>query len=243
MRELRCSIIIPAKDEGAGIISTLMRISEAMDLNYEVAVVVDSKSDSTSKFVREFAKKHPNFKCFVNQEGQGPASAIKWGLLKTSGDVVVITMADGSDDPKVIPDLVSLVERGVAVAAASRYMSGGQQIGAPFLKGLLSRLAGKSLYHLRRIGTHDPTNSFKAYDRKFLNSVTIESQFGFEMALELVSKAKRFNYPVAELPTIWIERNFGKSKFKLFKWLPRYLHWYIYALKFNFLNKDKYAKK
>ena len=57
-------------------------------------------------------------------------------------------MADGSDDPEQIVDLCNLVDRGVVIAAASRYMSGGQQIGAPQLKSLLSRLAGLSLYWL-----------------------------------------------------------------------------------------------
>ena len=57
-------------------------------------------------------------------------------------------MADGSDDAEQIDELCKLVERGVVVAAASRYMSGGQQIGGPVLKSQLSRLAGLSLFWL-----------------------------------------------------------------------------------------------
>ena len=45
--------------------------------------------------------------------------------------VAVVTMADGCDDPRQIDDLARLVERGVVVAAASRYMPGGQQVGGP----------------------------------------------------------------------------------------------------------------
>jgi hypothetical protein len=139
-------------------------------------------------------------------------------------------MADGSDDPKQIQNLVFLVERGVAIACASRYMPGGQAIGAPRFKSFLSKISGKSLQLIRNVGTHDATNSFKAYDKNFLNLVKIESKFGFEMGLELVGKAKRYNYPVAELPTIWVERKSGDSKFKLVKWIPKYLQWYFYAL-------------
>jgi hypothetical protein len=47
--------------------------------------------------------------------------------------------------------------------------------------------------------------------------------------LELTAKAKRLRKPIAELPTIWIERDFGKSNFKLIKWLPYYLTWYFLA--------------
>ena len=72
----------------------------------------------------------------------GPARAIRYGIDHARAPVVVVTMADGSDDPEQIDELCKLVERGVVVAAASRYMSGGQQIGGPLLKSLLSRLAG-----------------------------------------------------------------------------------------------------
>jgi nucleoside-diphosphate-sugar epimerase len=72
--------------------------------------------------------------------------------------VTVVTMADGCDDARQIDELVRLVGRGAAVAAASRYMPGGQQVGGPVLKGSLSRLAGRSLRMLGHVGTRDATN-------------------------------------------------------------------------------------
>jgi hypothetical protein len=59
--------------------------------------------------------------------------------------------------------------------------------------------------------------------------VGIESDKGFEIGIELVAKAKRSRLPVAEIPTIWLDRSFGVSNFKLAAWLPRYLHWYFYS--------------
>jgi hypothetical protein len=138
-------------------------------------------------------------------------------------------MADGCDDPAQIDDLVRLVERGVVVASASRYMKSGQQVGGPFFKGLLSKLAGRSLYIFGRVGTNDATNSFKAYSAAFVEAVGIESDAGFEVGLELVSKARRYRQPVAEVPTIWLDRSFGISNFKLAAWIPKYLHWYFHA--------------
>jgi hypothetical protein len=138
-------------------------------------------------------------------------------------------MADGCDDPTQIDELVRLVERGVVIAAASRYMRGGQQIGGPFVKSLLSRTAGLSLHLFARVGTRDATNSFKAYSTRFVRAVGIESDAGFEVGLELVAKARRYRQPVAEVPTTWLERLQGASKFKIARWLPRYLRWYLYA--------------
>jgi len=64
------------------------------------------------------------------------------------------------------------------VAAASRYMAGGQQVGGPLAKGLMSAAAGRSLRLLARVGTRDATNSFKAYSTAFVRAVGIDSQDG-----------------------------------------------------------------
>jgi dolichol-phosphate mannosyltransferase len=125
--------------------------------------------------------------------------------------------------------LCKLVERGVVIAAASRYMSAGQQIGGPILKRLLSRLAGLSLYWLARVGTRDATNSFKAYSTEFVREVGIDSDVGFEIGIELVAKARRLRRPVAEVSTIWLERATGISNFRVAEWIPHYLRWYRFA--------------
>ena len=62
-----------------------------------------------------------------------------------------------------------------------------------------------------------------------MREVGIESDAGFELGIELVAKARRRRRPVAEIPTIWLERAQGASNFKVRKWLPRYLRWYLYA--------------
>jgi hypothetical protein len=79
------------------------------------------------------------------------------------------------------------------------------------------------------VGTHDATNSFKAYDVDFVRRVGITSSAGFEIGIELVAKARRARLPVAELPTIWLERHHGMSNFRLISWLPHYFRWWRFA--------------
>ena len=99
----------------------------------------------------------------------------------------------------------------------------------PSIKSLLSRSAGRSLRVLAHIGTRDATNSFKAYSTAFVREVGIDSRDGFEIGIELTAKAKRLRKPVAEIPTIWLDRQAGMSNFKVLKWIPSYLHWYRFA--------------
>lgn len=225
----RVSVVVTAYNEGEAIVGCLDRILEAVKLPAEVLVVYDSPDDTTRPWVEKCAAAEPRVVPVLNTYGRGPANAIRYGFDMAGADVVVVTMADGCDDPQQIDQLVRLVERGVVIAAASRYSRGGQQVGGPMLKRLLSRTAGLSLGLLARVGTRDGTNSFKAYDRHFVDTVGIDSDAGFEVGLELVAKARRLRAPVAEIPTIWLDRTYGFSNFKMQAWLPRYLRWYRFA--------------
>lgn len=226
---LTVTVVIPAYEEADGIGRVLDRLVEGIALPYEILVVVDDPSDSTVAAVQRHASGREQIRTVVNTYGRGPANAIRYGIDQARHQVVVVTMADGSDDPRLIDPLARLVERGVVVAAASRYSSGGQQVGGPALKTTLSRVAGRSLGVLARVGTDDATNSFKAYDIEFVREVGIDSRSGFEIGLELTAKARRLRRPVAELPTIWLDRTLGESRFDLAAWVPKYFRWYRFA--------------
>lgn len=226
---LAVSVVIPAYNEGAGVVPVLDRILEAVDTECHVLVVVDSPDDTTMPVLRDYATRDARVEAHVNTYGRGPAHAIRYGIDQVTTPVVVVTMADGSDDPRQIDALARLVERGVVVAAASRYSGSGQQVGGPLVKSLVSRAAGRSLAALARVGTHDATNSFKAYSTDFVREVGIHSRYGFEIGLELTAKARRLRRPVAEVPTIWLDREIGESNFKMAAWIPRYLTWYRFA--------------
>jgi dolichol-phosphate mannosyltransferase len=226
---LRVSVVIPVYNEGEAIVPCLNRILQGVTIPCEILVVYDDPSDSTLPYLEKFAASDVRVVPVLNTHGVGPARAIRSGIEHASAPVAVVTMADGSDDPEQIDQLTNLVDRGVVIAAASRYMGGGQQIGAPQFKSLLSRFAGLSLYWFGRVGTRDATNSFKAYSTSFVREVGIDSDTGFEIGIELVAKARRLRRPVAEIPTIWLERASGTSSFKVLSWLPRYLEWYRFA--------------
>lgn len=223
------SIVVPAYHEQDGIARVLDRLVEGISLEFEILIVVDDESDPTVPAVSAYRGGDERIRVLVNTYGRGPAHAIRFGFDAARYPVTVVTMADGSDDPRMIDPMARLVERGVVVAAASRYSPGGQQVGGPALKGALSRAAGRSLGVIGRVGTDDATNSFKAYDTGFVREVGIDSRSGFEIGLELTAKARRLRRPVAELPTIWLERTTGESRFDLKNWIPKYLRWYRFA--------------
>jgi dolichol-phosphate mannosyltransferase len=226
---LAISVVIPAYNEGNSIVAVLDRIFDSVESECEILVVVDFEADSTVPVLRDYAEREPRLHTLISSYGRGPANAIRYGIDQVKNPVVVVTMADGSDDPRQIDALARLVDRGVVVAAASRYSAGGQQVGGPLFKSLLSRTAGRTLGLFGRVGTRDATNSFKAYSTDFIREAGIDSRSGFEIGLELTAKARRLRRPVAEVPTIWLDRTLGESNFQLSAWIPRYLRWYRFA--------------
>jgi dolichol-phosphate mannosyltransferase len=220
------SIVLPVYNEGEAVEPVLRALSAGVKTPHELVVVYDFDGDTTVPVVTRLTAEIPELRGLRNDLGRGVLNAMKAGIAGTSAPYVLISMADGSDEPQIVDAMVELARGGADIVAASRYMRGGRQLGGPRLKRLMSRTAGLSLHWFAGVPTHDPTNNFKLYSRRFLDATTIESTAGFELALELTVKATLAGRPVAEVPTTWRDRTAGQSNFKLRRWLPHYLHWY-----------------
>jgi dolichol-phosphate mannosyltransferase len=228
---LELSIVMPVYNEGDAVEPVLRALSAGVSTSHEIVVVYDFDEDTTVPVVARLAGELPGVRSLRNDLGRGVLNAMKAGVAGTNGPYVLISMADGSDEPHVVDPMVALARSGADVVSASRYMKGGHQVGGPLLKRLMSRTAGLTLHWFAGVPTHDPTNNFKLYSRRFLDATTIESTAGFELALELTVKATTSGRKVAEVPTTWRDRTAGQSNFKLRKWLPHYLHWYFVAFR------------
>lgn len=235
------SIVLPVYNEGEAVEPVLRGLAAGVRTPHELVVVYDFDGDSTVPVVARLvaAGEVPGLRGLRNDLGRGVLNAMKAGIAGTSTPYVLISMADGSDEPGIVDSMIALARGGADVVAASRYMRGGRQVGGPPLKRLMSRTAGLTLHWFAGVPTHDPTNNFKLYSRRFLDAVTIESTAGFELALELTVKATLSGRRVAEVPTTWRDRTAGQSNFKLRRWLPHYLHWYWIAFRMRWLRRRR----
>ena len=222
-------VVIPARDEGEEIATVLDRLFDLVRSRCEVIVVLDSASAATAEVITRYESTEPRLISLLNRDRPGPAGAIKLGFEAANAPVVVVTAANGSDDLAQIDELVALVNAGAVIASASRYSTGGGQLGGPTLRGVLHHVAGSSLGLLAHAGTRDAINSFKAYSAEFARSVGIESRRGFEVGIELTAKARRLRLPVAEIPTTWRDLPGSSSRSAVIRWLPGYLRWYLFC--------------
>ena len=226
----RLGIVIPVYNEGANIGATLDELEQKIQTPHRIHIVYDFEEDDTLPVARErLAAGLPID--FIHNPVRGVVSAIKTGLRQAEEPYLLVSMADLSDDYRVVDEMAARMDAGADLVCGSRYMRGGRQIGGPLLKGLMSRAAGVSLKLLAGLPTHDVTNSFKLYRRSMLEQIEIESDGGFEIGMELTVKAHLRGFRVEELPSTWRDRAEGESRFKLRAWLPKYLRWYGLALR------------
>lgn len=237
------SLVIPVYNEEDNILPLLQALKENVSGPHETLLVYDFDEDTTLPPARRFGAGYPEMRLVKNELGRGALNALKTGLAAAEGDVVIVTMADLSDDVSQIDDMASLVRGGAGLVAGSRYMRGGKQLGGPPIKSLLSRAAGVSLWLLTGIGTHDATNNYKAYSRELVDTTEVESSSGFELGLEMATKAYLGGYEIAEIPTTWTDRASGESRFQALKWMPSYLRWYFACLLGSWSGRARRSRK
>jgi len=235
---MKFTIVIPVYNETENIVTEIEALESQVSEPHIINIIYDFDEDTSIPVVKEIQKRASNINLIKNKYGRGVLNAIKTGLESSDSEYTIVTMADLSDPPNVINEMVKKADEEQAdIVCASRYMIGGKQIGGPLIKGFMSRCAGISLKYLAGVDTHDATNSFKLYRTSFLKNQTIESNGGFELGLELVVKAHNQGKKICEVPTVWTDRISGKSNFKIIEWLPNYLKWYFYAFKKKFKGK------
>ncbi len=235
-RDYSIQLAAPVYNEGDSVVTLYQSlVTNQIDFD-ELRFVYDIDSDTSLPYILELSKSDARIRADKNQYGKGVVNALRWIFAHAKKGPLIVIMADNSDKLSVIPEMVSLWRQDSIIVSPSRYMKGGKLHGGPLIKGLLSRFSGVALSILG-FPTSDPTNNFKLYDGEWVAKQEIESEGGFEVALELTGKAYFAGQKITQIPTEWWDRTQGESKFLVWKWLPNYLRWYLPLLFSRLLGK------
>jgi glycosyltransferase involved in cell wall biosynthesis len=225
----RLDIVIPVYQEGENITHLLDSFLAGVHTACRVLICYDRDDDSTLAAIGGYPKRVALDIVFVKNRGRGPHGAVMTGLTQSTAPFALVYMADDDFNARRIDGMVEKAEQGCDIVVASRFVPGGCMIGAPWLKGFLVRGASFTLYHLARLPVHDPSNGLRLFSRRVIDEIAVESDSGFCYSIELLVKCHRLGWPIGEVPIEWYERAAGQSRFRVLKWLPKYLRWYFYA--------------
>jgi len=215
------SIIIPMFNEAENGEHTLARVEESLASfqgDYEIIPVNDGSTDNTLEVLQRIAKLNQRIRVVSYSRNIGRGMALRAGFKEAKGEIVVSIDADLSYDPKYILPLVDTLkkEQDLDLVLASPYMPGGGVKGVPFHRLWISKFGNKILRFAMPNRIYTSTGIFRAYRRKVLDSIELESN-GKEIHLEILSKAIALGFRVKEVPALLTGRKKGRSKFKFRK--------------------------
>lgn len=207
----KISIVIPTKDEAAGLPSVLSSIKKYVS---EI-IVVDGRSKDGTK---DICKKADVL--YLMDHGLGKGDGVRLGIKKAKGDIVIIFDADGSPNPKDIPILVkTLVKNKADVVTTSRRTGGSFDFNLN-IEGMIRTAGSDFMAYLvnKRFGTNfsDVLYNFRAFKRSSLEKLDIHAD-GFDIEQEMLVEALKKGLKVIEIPSRENKRAWGKSKLSTFE--------------------------
>ena len=203
------SVIIPVYNEEQTITRVIDKVL-ALPIQLEVIVVNDGSSDGTWDSLQSFAKPS-SVRCFTHDVNQGKGAALRTGIARASGDIVIIQDADLEYDPSNIATLIQPLLDGVTdVVYGSRYLSHAQQdpsrihrFGNWLLTAFSNMMSQQSLT--------DMETCYKAFRRELIQSIQIEeNRFGFEP--EITAKLGKCGAHIIEMPVTYHARGWHEGK-------------------------------
>ncbi len=228
LNKMKLDIIIPVYNEDQNILRLIKSLEDEIACNFRILICYDSETDTTLKYLKEIKTK--NQITLIKNPNKGPNSAIVKGIESSTAEIILVYMADDFENIKIINRMVKIIDEGADLVIPSRFVLGGEMIGAAKIKEIITRAGSHLIYFVARIPFRDCTNAFKMFSSNLKNKITFDSTTGFTFALELVAKSYFLNLKIVEIPSKWIEIENRKSNFKIFKWIPYYIYWLIYSI-------------
>ena len=204
LRKFSISLVIPALNEADGLRWVLPRLPVFID---ELIIVDGGSTDDTLEVISTLAPEA----IALGQTGRGKGNAIKAGLQRATGDIVVTMDADGSMDPADIAPAVEALLAGHDFVKGSRELPGAgsadftvtHRIGNQVLTAVCNGIFGRRYT--------DITYGFNAYWRNVMVDAD-ELSDGFEFEIQAAVRAARSGLRTAEVPCFEAQRIGGASK-------------------------------
>ncbi len=205
---MRISILIPVYNEAATITEIISRVKKVEGVD-EVIVVDDASTDGTGEVLARIQL--DGVRVLQHERNRGKGAAIRTGLSRVSGDIVVIQDADLEYDPRDIPSLVAPIVSGEAdVVFGSRFLGGPHRV-LYFWHYLGNRFLTLLSNMFTNLNLTDMETGYKAFRAEVIKGLEIEcDRFGFEP--EITAKVARLGCRIYELPISYWGRGYEAGK-------------------------------
>lgn len=222
---MKISIILPTYNEKENISDLIKILSLLLERewpDFEIIVIDDNSPDGTGYLVAKEYANSAHVTCVIRDKERGLASALKTGILRSTGEIIILMDADFNHDPFKVTDMISLLDR-YDVVSGSRYLPGGGMLSSPF------RYWGSYFFNsfirlTTGLVTTDNLSGFVAFRRNILGNLDLdEIFFGYgDYYIRFLCYLGKLNLNLVEIPVTYKMRCGGSSKTNLFSCLIKY---------------------
>ena len=214
------SIVCPFYNEESIIEKSILLMLEnlkSLPDDWELIIVNDGSTDRSLDIAQSLAQDHHRLHVTGYADNRGRGFALRTGVAKARGELVVTTEIDSSWGDDIVHRVVTEFgkEKDVDIVIASPHLSGGRYKNVPLKRVFLSSVGNM----LIRAGTNSQvtmnTGMTRGYKRdKFLSLPLNED--GKEIHLEIIQKAMSFGYRICEIPAVleWKDHKLTSSNSK-----------------------------
>jgi|SRR6266545_347746 len=183
----------------------------------ELLFVDDASPDGTGAAIDAIVARDPRVHILhrAGKLGLGTAylDGFRWAIAR--GYRLVIEMdADFSHDPRYLPRMVELAEKGADLVVGSRYIEGGGTINWGLGRQIISRAGGRYARVVLGFDVKDPTSGFVCYRRSTLERLDLAAvrSNGYGFQIEMKYRVHRAGMRIVEVPIVFEDRRVGQSK-------------------------------
>jgi dolichol-phosphate mannosyltransferase len=206
------TVVLPTYNERENIIPLIERgLAALAAYDAEMLVVDDDSPDGTWQAVAALAEHNPRVRLIRRTQERGLTSAIAAGILAARGSRVAWMDCDLSMPPEDLPRLAQALDAGADLAAGSRYLPGGQDVGHSWMALAFSRTINLAAGLLLDRRITDYTSGFIMARREVFDRLPLRGDYG-EYCIDLLYRAARAGFRVVEVPYVCMPREAGESK-------------------------------
>lgn len=213
---MKSLIVVPTYNEADNVRDIALRFLAALPVT-DLLFVDDNSPDGTGKLLDDMAAKEPRIHVMhrAGKLGLGTAyiEGFTWGLAR-GYDYLWEMDADGSHDPKYLPQMLALAEDGADGVIGSRYVPGGGTVNWGLGRKIISKGGGLYARTILGVDFRDVTAGFMCWRRTALEAIdlpTIKSN-GYSFQIEMKYRAHQKRLRLVETPIVFEDRRAGQSK-------------------------------
>lgn len=220
---MKSSIILPTYKEKDNIVELIKAIFAVLpeDLDIEIIVVDDNSPDGTADAVCQNFSDEPRVNLCVRKHERGLATAIRYGIDRSSGDILVFMDTDFNHDPAILPQMIKFLEYYDIIIGSRFVMAGGMEDRFRQFSSLIYNYGIRLLF---QTPVHDNLSGFFAIYREKLISMGLDQiYYGYgDYFIRLLMIAHKRGYKMLEVPVFYRLRQHGHSKTQFLSTFTKY---------------------